>query len=287
MIEALDRQVRLVLSDDMHERERHRIILSAVSERPVATVQDIVDWTGASEATVRRDIATLHLEGKLRRVRGGAEALHPPQSGGLVGRPYSVNSGVNVAAKRAIADAAVALCEDGDAIIINGGTTTFQMVHGLAERRMTIMTNSWPIAETLLKTSHNTVTLPGGRVYRDQQIILSPFEEDATRSFAAKRMFMGAQGIGRLGVMEADPLILRAEQKLIRQAEALVLLATSDKLAKRSSLICCALDAVDTLITDAALRDEDRAMLEEAAVTIVVAKAADQDAGESRSATAA
>lgn len=58
----------------MHERERHRIILSAIQEKPVITVQDIADLTDASEATIRRDIASLHVQGKLRRVRGGGGA---------------------------------------------------------------------------------------------------------------------------------------------------------------------------------------------------------------------
>jgi DeoR family transcriptional regulator, ulaG and ulaABCDEF operon transcriptional repressor len=114
----------------MHEKERHRIILSAVQERPVATVGDLVSLTSSSEATIRRDIATLHMQKRLRRVRGGAEAL-TPSSGlpGLAGRPFSVNQAINIAQKQAIAREAVALCEDGEAIIVNGGTTTFQMVH--------------------------------------------------------------------------------------------------------------------------------------------------------------
>ncbi len=116
----------------MHETERHRIILSAVQDRPVVTVADLCDLTGASEATIRRDIATLHMQKKLRRVRGGAEAITPPQFVGLAGRPFSVNETINIAQKQAIARAAVELCEDGEPIIINGGTTTFQMVHPLA-----------------------------------------------------------------------------------------------------------------------------------------------------------
>ena len=55
----------------MYESERHRIILSAIQEKPVVTVQDIAELTDASEATIRRDIASLHVQGKLRRVRGG------------------------------------------------------------------------------------------------------------------------------------------------------------------------------------------------------------------------
>ncbi|MDC0913238.1 DeoR family transcriptional regulator, partial [Paracoccaceae bacterium] len=87
----------------MHERERHRVILSAVQDRPVVTVIDMCSLTGASEATIRRDIATLHIEKKLRRIRGGAEALAPPQSVGLAGRPFDVNKTFQVAQKQAIA----------------------------------------------------------------------------------------------------------------------------------------------------------------------------------------
>jgi DeoR family ulaG and ulaABCDEF operon transcriptional repressor len=120
----------------MHEKERHRIIVSAVQEKPVVTVPELVELTDSSEATIRRDIAALHVQKKLRRVRGGAEALHPPQFVGLAGRPFSVNETINSRQKQSIAREAVALCGDGDAIIINGGTTTFQMVHFLVNRRL-------------------------------------------------------------------------------------------------------------------------------------------------------
>ena len=269
----------------MHERERHNIILKAVAERPVATVGEIVEWTGASEATVRRDIAALHLEGKLRRVRGGAEGLEPPlaasRSGALAGRPFHLNLSVQAAAKRAIADRAVALCRDGESIIVNGGTTTYHMVHGLAERRLGVLTNSFPIAEALVKGGTSTVTLTGGIVYRDQQIVLSPFEEDAGLRYHARRLFMGAQGVGPSGAMEIDPLIARAEQRLIRQAEEVVLLVTSDKLRRRAPLIACPLDGVAMLITDSGIRAEERDMLEAAGVaveTVAVEVAAEEEA---------
>ena len=98
------------------------------------------------------------------------------------------------------------------------------MVYPLAARRMQILTNSFPIAEHLLKHSKNTILLPGGTIYREQMIVLSPFENDVTRNFYARRMFMGAQGLGALGLMEADPLLIQAEQKLINQADELVVL---------------------------------------------------------------
>ena len=256
----------------MHEKERHRIILSAVEDRPVVTVIDLCSLTGVSEATIRRDIATLHMQKKLRRVRGGAEAISPPQFVGLAGRPFAVNEAFRNAEKQAIARAAVDLCEDGDSIIINGGTTTFQMVHPLASRRLQVFTNSFPIAEHLLRHSKNTITLSGGTIYREQNIILSPFDNDVTRNFYARRVFMGAQGIGPLGLMEADPLLIQAEQKLIGQADELVVLVDSSKFAQRSSLVLCPLSRITTVITDEGITDQAAAMLEAADVKVIVAR---------------
>jgi DeoR family ulaG and ulaABCDEF operon transcriptional repressor len=259
----------------MHEKERHRLILAAVQDRPVLTVAEMVELTGASEATVRRDIAALHLQKRLRRVRGGAEAISPPQFVGLAGRPFSLNEAENMAQKKAIAREAVALCQDGESIIVNGGTTTFQMVYPLQARRLQILTNSFPIAEHLLKQSRNTILLPGGAIYREQMIVLSPFENDVTRNFYARRMFMGAQGLGTLGLMETDPLLIQAEQKLLNQADELVVLADASKFERRSSLILCGLDRIATVITDDRVDDRAAAMLEAAGVALIVAPAAE------------
>mgnify|MGYP003695114343 CR=1 FL=1 len=255
----------------MHEKERQNVILSALQDRSVVTVPELCILTGASEATVRRDIGTLDDASLLRRVRGGAEAMNAAPFVGLAGRTFAVNETMRSAEKQAIAAAAAELCRDGDAIIINGGTTTFQMVHPLATRRMQVFTNSFPIAEHLLKHSANTVLLPGGIIYREQNIVLSPFDNDVTRNFCASRMFMGAQGIGPLGLMEADPLLIQAEQKLIGQADELIVLVDSTKFDVRSSLVLCPLDRIDTVVTDEGITDRAASMLEAADIRLIVA----------------
>lgn len=255
----------------MHESERHRLILSVLQEKPLATVRELVELTDSSEATIRRDISAMHSEKKLRKMRGGAEALNPTSGGGgLAGRPYVYNKSVHVDKKRAIARKAVELCEDGDEIIINGGTTTFQMVHYLSTRWMQVFTNSFPIAEHLLSHSKNTVTVPGGTIYREQNIILSPFENDGSKHFSARKMFMGAQGVSALGIMEVDPLVIQAEEKLINQADELIVLVDSSKFERKSSLILCALDRVMTIITDDEVSDSARKMMEQAGVDLIV-----------------
>jgi DeoR family ulaG and ulaABCDEF operon transcriptional repressor len=254
----------------VHETERQRVIISAVQSRPVATVTDLCEMTGSSEATIRRDIAALHVAGKLRRVRGGAEAITPPEQGGLMGRPFSVNETINMAQKRAIARAAAEMCKDGEPIIINGGTTTYQMVHHLTGKRLSVFTNSFAIAEYLIHNSRNSVVIPGGTIYREQNVILSPFGGVVASHFYAKRMFIGCQGISAAGLMEADPMVVQSELALIGQAEELVLLADSSKFSGRSSLILCGLDRISAVITDSGISDDDRHMLETAGIAVTV-----------------
>ena len=146
------------------------------------------------------------------------------------------------------------------------------MVHFLGQLRLQVFTNSFPIAEHLLHHTKNAVTLPGGMIYREQNIILSPFDNDVTRNFYAQKMFMGAQGIGALGLMEADPLLIQAEQKLINQADELIVLVDSSKFRHRSSLILCRLDRISTIITDDGITQSEQRMLEDAGVKLIVAK---------------
>jgi len=261
----------------MHESERHLLILSVLQEKPLAMVRELVELTQSSEATIRRDISALDSLGRLRKRRGGAEALHTRAMPGLVGRPFAFNKSVNVGKKRAIARAAVDLCRDGEAIIINGGTTTFQMVHYLTARSLQVFTNSFPIAEHLLNQSQNTVIVPGGTIYREQNIILSPFENDGSKHFQATKMFMGAQGVGAMGIMEADNLVVQAEEKLIGQADELILLVDSSKFEKRSSLVLCPLERASTVITDSDISTAAREMVEASGVRLIVVDTVAED----------
>lgn len=257
----------------MLESERHRIILGLVQSRSVASVGDLAEMTGASEATVRRDIAALALQKKLRKVRGGAEAITPSPYGNITARPFRMAETLNQAEKQLIARAAVELCEAGDVVIINGGTTTFQMVHRMTDRQMHVMTNSFMIAEHLIKHSKCTVLLPAGAVYREQGLILSPFESDGIAHFRARRMFMGAQSISAYGIGEGDPLIIQSEQRLMRQADELVVLVDSSKFDARSSMIIAPLERAHTIITDDGISDAAARAIEAAGVRLIVATA--------------
>ncbi len=254
----------------MHERERWQFILRTLARQSVVTVRSLSAATGASEATLRRDITKLAEQGLLQKVHGGAQAVRDDSVPSLATEGFEASRSLNLAKKRAIAAKAAELCSDGDSIIINGGTTTFEMVEFLRDRRMQILTNSFPIAEALLRLSRNRIILPAGEVYREQSIIVSPYEDDTLRNHYASWMFMGAQGLVPLGLMEGDPLLIRAEQKLVDRAEKLVVLVDSSKFRNRGGLILCPLDRIDCVITDSEAPPEALEMLANAGVNTII-----------------
>jgi DeoR family ulaG and ulaABCDEF operon transcriptional repressor len=263
----------------VHERERRQVIKAMLGERGIVRVAEICQATGASEASVRRDFARLADTGFASRVHGGLELATRPATSSpdaaltLATGSFEASRGINVAAKRAIAKAAVELCEDGEAIIINGGTTTFEMGDFLCHRRLKVLTNSYPLAEKLIHHGVCRVALPGGEVYRDQKLIVSPFEDDSVQHYSATRMFMSAISVGPLGVIEGDPLIARAEIKMLKRAEKLIVLADSSKFVSRGSLVVCPLLRIHTLITDRDAPPAAIEMLRESGVEIIVVDA--------------
>jgi DeoR family ulaG and ulaABCDEF operon transcriptional repressor len=263
----------------MLERERHTIILKLLDDRSIVSVVELAGLLNASEATVRRDVNALAEQGALRRIRGGAEAVRPLHEAHLVGMPFSLSKDQCVAEKRAIAQAAAQLIEGDESIIIQGGTTTFALVEFLADTELDILTNSFPIAARLLEASRNRITLPGGTLFREQNIVLSPFDNDATSNFHARTMFAGCYGIGRFGITETDPLIVQAETRLLQRAERLVVMADSRKLRNRSSMVVAGLDRISVLVTDSGARPEELEVFRTAGIQVIVVEVPGQ-AGE-------
>jgi len=259
----------------MRERQRVEIVRNLLAAQGFLSIADLMAATGVSAASARRDAGRLAEAGYGERVYGGIQALGGAFSrrmaqASLETQAFDVSRTINIEAKRAIARRALEMCVDNDVIIINGGTTTFQMAEFLRNTRLKILTNSYPLAEFLIRETQNRVALPGGEVYRDQKLIVAPFDDDAIQHYSARVMFMSAISIGPLGVIEGDPLIARAETKLLKRADKLVVLADSSKFAQRGSLVVCPLSRVHALVTDQAAPPEALAMLRDAGVQTIV-----------------
>ncbi len=255
--------------ETMHAAEREALILKALGPTGFVSYRDLEARLGASPATIRRDLARLEDAGRIARVHGGAKLAEQPFQ--LAGTPFDQSITRNLAAKQAIGRAAAALCEPGEGVMIDGGTTTLQMCAHLAGLDLQVLTNSLHIVNALLPQPGTRILVPSGSVFREQNIILAPAGEASMPRFHAPKLFMGAAAVGPQGVMQQDVILVAAERRLIDCAEQVVLLVDSSKFASSSGAIVCGLDEVDVLITDAGIDRTMARAVEAAGVRLIVA----------------
>jgi DeoR family ulaG and ulaABCDEF operon transcriptional repressor len=261
----------------MHATERETLILRLLQERGFIGFQELDQRLDASPATIRRDLERLAGEGRIERVRGGARLAGPADAPGpdrqhLRGVPFHENIARHTAEKAAIGRAAAALCRPGEAVIIDGGSTTLQMCQHLEALELQVLTNSLHIVSALLPQPGTRVSIPGGTVFREQNIVLSAFEDDGASRYHASKMFLGAEAVGRHGIMQSDILLVQAERGLLSRADELILLVDSSKFAASAGHVVCGLGEINLVITDPGLSATHRQMLDDAEVRVVVAE---------------
>lgn len=256
----------------MHAAERERRIFEALRPTGFVSYRDLEVLLDASPATIRRDLTRLEETGQIIRVHGGAKLPEGDDASGprLLGTSFDQNITQNLGPKQAIGKAAAALCQPGEGVMIDGGTTTLQMCPHLDGLGLQVLTNSLHIVNALLPQQGTRILLPSGAVFREQNIILAPAGEELMPRFHAPRLFMGAAAIGPQGAMQADPVLVAAERRLIDRAEEVILLVDSSKFRSQSGTIVCGLDEIDTVITDSGIAPAAAAALRDAGVKLVV-----------------
>jgi len=263
----------------MHAAERERLILQLLQQRGFIAFQELDAQIEASPATLRRDLEKLESAGQIVRVRGGARlateaaASGPEEVRQLGGIPFHQNVQRHLPAKKAIGRAAAALCRAGESVIIDGGSTTLQMCAHLETLGLQVLSNSLHIINALLPQSGTRIAIPAGTVFREQNIVLSPFDDDGMSRYRASRLFMGAASIGRHGAMQTDVILAQAERRLLERADELVVLVDSSKFLAPAGHVVCELAEIDVVITDSGIRDADRRMLERAGVKVLITDA--------------
>jgi DeoR family transcriptional regulator, ulaG and ulaABCDEF operon transcriptional repressor len=258
----------------MHSAERDRIILNLLEEQRFVSFRELSLKLDASAATLRRDLERLQEAGKLKRVRGGAQIGTETEITGfhLQGVPFHENVSRNRAAKEAIGKAAADLCKPGEAVIIDGGSTTLQMCPHLEHLRLQVLTNSLHIVSALLQQPNTGVSIPGGVVFREQNIVLDPFVDTTARTFHASRMFLGAAAVTHHGLMQSDIILVQAERKLLNLADQLIALVDSSKFSASAAHQLCEMSRVHALITDDHIDDASAKMIAEHGVKLVTVK---------------
>jgi DeoR family fructose operon transcriptional repressor len=250
--------------------ERKQKILEHIAAQRKATVVELCELFRVSSATIRNDLRDLEATGLLVRTHGGAMVKSKTgHEQDMIARGVQ-----NLESKRAIAQAALRLIEDGDMIVLDTGSTVLELARCLERKHdITVVTNDLSIATLLEDHESVKILFLGGIVRRRFHCTLfnDRFGPDMLSGLTVDKAFMGLNSFS-LEKGASTPDLGHAETKKLMMSIAakVVLLFDASKLGRNSFAQFAAPDAVDTIVIDT-ISDLDRKALEDSGIEVIAA----------------
>lgn len=233
--------------------ERKRIILELLEECEQVRVADLAQQFNVSTETIRRYLEELEAENKLKKVYGGAVKVEKESE-----EPTLYEREIlRIEEKKRIARKAVEFIEDGDVIVIDEGTTTYQMVNGLCGKLgITVITNSFPVSSLLISYANRNLykgelIFIGGKVQFNHYRSSSSISEKMAKEFFPDKVFLSADGlIPDKGVMSYNLDKKMLSQIYLENATKSFLLLDHSKLGTKASYRMANISDLDYILSD-------------------------------------
>lgn len=247
--------------------ERRKRLLDLVKSRGFVALSELTSALDFSESTIRRDLDYWDGLGVLKRTHGGA--MYTGE--GLTMPALDERTQTAVAEKKKIAQAAAERISDGDAVLLDGGTTTLEVARQLIGRSLQIVTNSLPIAMLFSGRSDADLILLGGYVYPRTGVALGPLTVRMMEDLHVHQAILSVGGITAKGLFNSNLLLVETERRMMRCADRVVVVADHSKIGKQALAFLCPLNAVNTFIVDDGIDGDQMQLLESAGAEVIVA----------------
>jgi len=242
-------------------------LLELVRQYGFAALPDLASSLDVSESTVRRDLDALEKSGVAKRTHGGVFYTGPSPSVAHFQQRRSQDR----EKKRLIAERAALLVEDGDTVLLDGGSTTYELARQLVGRGIQVVTNSLPVANLFTQVGDHDLVFIGGYVHLRTGVSLGPYANEMLQRLNVRRSFLSVAGITERGYFNSHLLLVETEREMMRSADEIVVLADSSKFGRQSLALLCALGEVDQLVVDHEIPEHWRSCVSAAGVATLVA----------------
>lgn len=248
--------------------ERHKYILDKLQEKGSVSVLDLCKELDVSAVTIRKDLKLLEDKSLLFRSHGGATTANPYTND----KPVNEKEHIRREEKQAIGQAAAALIDANDAIIIASGTTVQALARHIHPRgQLMVITGALNVSLELLRHPEIEVIQLGGHLRNSSSSVTGPYAERVLADFSCSKLFLGVDGIDlEFGFTTTNIMEAHLNQKMMSTAQKTIVLADSSKFGKRGFGRICGLEEVDEIITDKGIPEHVVKQLEEAGVKVTL-----------------
>jgi DNA-binding Lrp family transcriptional regulator len=168
---------------------RRRQILQRLQSDGYVEAKELAVHLDVDSSTIRRDLDALAKAGQIHRTHGGARPV-PHASGDI---PYAVKQTEYRAEKAAIAIAAASRVRDGDTVILDSGSTTYEVATRLRDRhQLTVITNDLRIAKYVATMPDTRLLVTGGELLGAVYTLVGERAVDFLADYTADWTFLGA-----------------------------------------------------------------------------------------------
>jgi DeoR/GlpR family transcriptional regulator of sugar metabolism len=227
--------------------ERQFLIEQHLQKVEFASLEELSERVDVSVSTVRRDLTLLEAKGALRRTHGGAR-LVAPKSDEFI---FTSRDTHQLGEKEAIGQAAAALIQPNQGVIIDSGTTAYHVAKHLGGKASHVITNSLPVANHFGSDNSVEVLVTGGVIYPRLGVLVGPLAVESLSGMHADVAVMSAGGITLDGITNSHALLIDIQRAMLKSAQRIIFCLDHTKFNRRSVSPLCELDVVDTIVTDA------------------------------------
>jgi DeoR/GlpR family transcriptional regulator of sugar metabolism len=248
------------------EARRDRL-LELVRLRGFASLPDLAEELSVSESTVRRDVDYLEQSGVAKRTHGGAFYTGPSPK-----LPhFDQRQQVQWHEKKLIARRAAGLVEDGDTLLLDGGSTTYELAQLLVSRPLQVVTNSLPVANLFTTSGSADLVLVGGYVHTRTGVVVGPYADQMLSTLNVRKAFLSVAAVSEQGCFNSNLLLVETERAMMRAADEVIVVVDSTKFGHRSLAHLCELAAIDRMVSDDGLAESWRNRLVAVGVDLILA----------------
>jgi DeoR/GlpR family transcriptional regulator of sugar metabolism len=231
-------------------------MLHFLRERTSASIAEMSARFRVSGMTIRRNIERLVEAGQVIRIPGGARLARSV----AFEKSFAERLRKMGDAKNRIGRAAAALVKDGEALVLDSGTTTLCLARHLRPRRnIVVVTFSVAALEELGGCEGIRVELTGGVYRRSSHDLIGGAVDQGLAKVHANKVFFGAAALSfEKGIMLYDG---EAPRALINSGAQRILVLDSSKIGVEALYCLCELKQCDLVITDAGVKPKDLSRL--------------------------